>query len=140
MSKRALEDLEHETLFYLVKLRTHPLMILILLGGKECQCGFYRNEEVVNFSCHPMQGNLPSACLHTFPVEIFCFSVYKLPPSLSEHLLGWFLLQVLAFNSAKFPCFLLIIANISPQWLSYKESACSAGDASSTLGWEDPPE
>ena len=82
----------------------------------------------------------PSACLHTFPVETLCFSVYKLPPSLSEHLLGWFLLQVLAFNFAKFPRFLLIIANISPQGLSYKESACNAGDASSILDREDPLE
>ena len=27
-----------------------------------------------------------------------------------------------------------------PQWLSHKESACGAGDAGSSLGWEDPLE
>lgn len=119
-SKCALEDLEHQDTALPCKTLDPPIDDSDSAGGKKRQLGFYRNEEVVEVPCHPMQWNLPSACLHTFPVEIFCFSLYKLPSSLSEDLLGWFLLQVLAFNSAKFPCFLLIIAKISPQWFSYK--------------------
>lgn len=113
-SKCALEDLEHQDTALPCKTLTHPLMILILLVEKRQPVLQERRSS--RRSCHPMQWNLPQhVCIHS-PWKSFVF--HKLPSSLSEHLLGWFLLQVLAFNSANSLAFLLIIAKISPQWFS----------------------
>lgn len=87
-------------------------MLLILLGKKKKKdsLGSTGTKKLLAFLA-TLASELSSACLYMFLVEILCCFVHKLPPSFSEHLLGQFPLQVLAFNSAKFLCFLLIIAS-----------------------------
>lgn len=101
MSKHALEDLEHRDTALPCKTLDPPIDDSDSAEEKKCQIGFYRNEEVVDFPCHPTQWNLlQHVCIHSL-WKYFAFLSMSFPLAF----------QSICCDGSFFRCLLSILQN-----------------------------